>query len=112
MLDDRQDLRGHLLYDLVRIAIWHETGQRTVSSHAESSRVVDHDQINAASLFAFGGNPGPGPATDDRLTAINLVPKTFQNLFSTFHDVLRLPFLSHGSRRWTRTHRLARRQTG
>jgi hypothetical protein len=62
LLDDRENLRGHLHHDAVGITIGHEACQRSASGHAISARIVDDDQVGAAGFGTFGGKAGPGPA--------------------------------------------------
>jgi hypothetical protein len=80
LLDDRQDLGGHLDHDRVRIAVRHETGQRTAARHPEPSRVVDDDQIASTGFDALGGQSGSSAGADYRLACGDLCAKSFNNL--------------------------------
>ncbi len=62
-----QYFAGHFQHDLVGVAVGHQAGERASSSHAVSSGIVDHDEVDAAGLFAFGRYAGAGPAPDNGL---------------------------------------------
>ena len=64
---DREHFAGHLHDDRVGVAIGHQPGERAAPGHAVAAGIVDHDQVDAAGLLAFGRQPGAGAAADDRL---------------------------------------------
>jgi hypothetical protein len=68
---DRKHFPGHLHHDVVGITIRHEPGKRSSAGHAVAARIVDHDQVDAAGLLAFGRQPSAGAAADDGLSTAN-----------------------------------------
>ena len=52
VLHDREHLVGHLLDDLVGVAVREETRRAAAAGHAVAARVVDDQQVDAAGLFA------------------------------------------------------------
>ncbi len=69
---------GHLADDLVGVAVGQQPGQRTAARHPVATRVVDHDQVDAAGLLALGRQAGAGAATDDELASGDLGAKPVQ----------------------------------
>jgi hypothetical protein len=65
--DHRQHLVGHLLHDLVGVAVREQPGERAATGHPVAAGVVDHDEVDATGLLAFGRKAGAGAAADDRL---------------------------------------------
>src|SRR6202008_1957402 len=47
---------------VLAIAIGHESGERAASGHAIAAGIVDHDEVDATGLFAFGRETGAGTA--------------------------------------------------
>ena len=68
--DHGQHFAGHFHHHAVGIAIGHQPGQRAAPGHTVPSGIVDHDQVNSAGLFAFGGQAGARAAADDRRAGI------------------------------------------
>ena len=62
---DGQNFTGHLHNDGVRVAIGHETSQRSSSGHAVAAGVVDDDEIRLCSFSALGGDPCARTTADD-----------------------------------------------
>ena len=79
LLHDREHLVGHLLDDLVGVAVREETRGAAAAGHPVAARVVDDQQVDAARLLAHGGEPGAGAAADDRLAARDLLAESLQN---------------------------------
>jgi hypothetical protein len=65
LLDDGQDLPGHVDHDGVGVTVGHQPHQRPPPRHPKASRVVDDDQVRAPGLDAFGGDAGAGAGADD-----------------------------------------------
>ena len=72
VLHDREDLVGHLLDDLVGVAVGEEARRAAAAGHAIAAGVVDDEEVDAARLFAHGGEARAGAAADDRLAARDL----------------------------------------
>ena len=75
----RQHLARHLDHDVVGVAVGHQSGERAAARHAIAAGIVDHDEVEPARLLALGGEPGPGPAADDRLAARDHGAEALQN---------------------------------
>ena len=80
VLDDGQDLAGHLHDDRVGVAVGHQPGQAPPAGHPEPARVVDDDQVDPARLGALGAQARPGAAADDRRARGDLPPERVENL--------------------------------
>ena len=76
--DDGEHFASHLQHDRVGITIRHQAGERAAASHTVAAGVVDDDQVDAACLFAFGGQAGAGAAANDRLTLRGHVAEFFE----------------------------------
>ena len=68
-LHDRQHLARHVDHDLVGVAVGEQAGERAAARHAVAAGVVNDDEVDAACLLAFRGQPGAGAAADDGLAA-------------------------------------------
>ncbi len=79
LLDDRDDLVSHLLDDLVGVPVCEEARGAAASGHPVASRVVDDEQVDAASLFAHGRQARAGATSDDRLAPRDLRAEPFEN---------------------------------
>src|SRR5215469_11919570 len=70
-MNDGQYFFRHFHHNVVGIAVCQQPRQRTPACHAIPARVVDHDQVDAASLLALCGKTCPRTASDDRLAVAN-----------------------------------------
>ena len=64
--DHGQDLDGHLLHDLVGIAVGKQAGRRAAPRHPVAAGIVDDDEVDAAGFLRLRGQAGTRAATDDR----------------------------------------------
>ncbi|KGD18234.1 hypothetical protein DO70_4478 [Burkholderia pseudomallei] len=78
--DDGQHLARHVDDDLVRVAVREQPRERAAPGHPVAARVVDHDEIDAARLFAFRGQARSRAAADDRLAARDGRAQFFEDL--------------------------------
>ena len=76
LLHDRQHLVGHLLDDLIGVAVGEEARRAAAPGHAIAAGVVDDEQVDAAGLFALGRQARAGAAADDRLAARDLLAES------------------------------------
>ena len=83
VLDDREHLVGHLHDDGIGVAVGEQPGQGTATGHAEASRVVDDEQVDAAGLGGLRRDTGTGASPDDRPALGDLTAETFQDLLTT-----------------------------
>jgi len=72
--------RGHVEHDVVGVAVGHQPGQRAAAGHAVAARVVNHDQVDTAGLFALGRQARAGAAADNGLAASDLVAQAGQQV--------------------------------
>ncbi len=79
LLDHRQDLVGHLLDDLVGVAVSEQAGGAAAAGHPVAARVVDDQQVDAPRLLADRREAGAGAAADDRLAAGDLLAEAVEN---------------------------------
>ena len=63
LVDDRKDLEGHLLDDLIRVPVRQQAGRAPAARHPVAARVVDDQEIDppASSLLAERPVPAPPP---------------------------------------------------
>lgn len=54
MLDDGQDVRGHVDDDVVGVGVRHQAGEGAAAVHAEAAAVVDDDEGDTAGFGGFG----------------------------------------------------------
>ena len=80
VLDDRQDLAGHVHDDGVRVAVGHEACRAAPARHAVAPGIVNDDEIDAAPLGELGGNTGSGAGAYDRFACRHLIAKALQAL--------------------------------
>ena len=74
MLDDGQDLGGHLHHDPVGVAVGHQAGERAATGHPVAAAVVDDRHVGAASLGHLGADAGAGTGADDRNAGLDIGP--------------------------------------
>jgi len=67
VLHDGQHFVGHVHDDGVGVTVGQQPGEGAAARHAEATRVVDDEQVDAAGFSRFGGDAGSGAATDDGL---------------------------------------------
>ena len=78
-LHDRQHFIGHLLDDLVGVAVRQQPRGAAASRHPVAARVVDDQQIDPAVFLALRREAGAGAAADDRLAAGDLLAEALED---------------------------------
>ena len=93
-LDHGEDLVGHLLHDLVRVAIGEQTRGAAAAGHPVAAGVVDDQEVDAPGLLALRREARAGSAADDGLAACDLLAKPLQDALPGIvdgHDALLRP---------------------
>jgi hypothetical protein len=80
VLDDGQNLAAHLDHEVVGVAVGEQSGEGASARHAESTGVVDDDEVGAAFFLTFGGEPRSGARSDDRPALGDLVGEAREDL--------------------------------
>ena len=90
VLNDGQNLAGHLHYDGIGVAVGHAACKRAAPVHAEAAGVVNDQQVDAAGFLALGADTIACASSDYRHSLCDAFSQTAQHLLSReCHDLLR-----------------------
>ena len=82
VLNNRKNLYAHLHNDLVCVAVGKEARQRAAACHAETTGVVDNEDVGSASLGGLSGNAGTGAYAEQDFALCALFLEAGHDLFA------------------------------